>query len=156
MSNDFIFCNCPINSKEAEVSNPALQNIPSESPLNLGSVVIGGNGPNIIFNGVGSLFLNRGLYLISYSTAAVWTTTPYGTNEAIIGLVLRNLLLNDSILAVQIPPQTDDVGLVPFKLNLSKTILVNVRFNNSSLMLVNKSSSVMGFENTVLTILKLN
>lgn len=156
MCNDFVFCNCPLNPKEAELSNPAIQNIPADSPFNLGLAVIGGNGPNIIFNGAGSLNLNNGLYLVSYSTVAVWTTTPYGTNEAITSLLLRSTLLADSVVAVQVPPQTTDVGLVPFKLNLSKTILVRVRFNNSSLMLVNKGLSSINFENTVVTILKLS
>ena len=146
--------NCSIDSKVAEISNPNLQNIDAGNPLNLGLAVVGGNGPRIVYSG-GNLFLSRGLYLVSYSTSAVWTTTPYGTNEAIIGLTLNNTLLTDSISRAEIPPQTTNVGLVPFKLNLSKTILVRVTSNNSNLRLVNRSTSIMGFQNTVLTLVKL-
>ena len=156
MSNCSDFCNYPRNPKEAELSNPNLQNVFAGNPLDLGTAVIGGNGPNIVFDNAGNLFLDRGLYLVSYSTSAVWTTTPYGTNEAIIALFLRNVLLTDSVSTVQVPPQPINVGLRPFKLNLSKTILVKVRLDNSSLRLVNQSTAVMGFEHTVLTIVKLD
>lgn len=149
---------CPnsINSREAELSNPLLQNVLPGNPLYLGEAIIGGNGPSIIYNNNNNLLLNRGTYLVSYSTSAVWTTTPYGTNEAIIALVLNNEILIDSISRVQVPPQPTDVGLVPFKLNLAKTVIINVTSDCSNLRLVNESTQVMGFENTVVTIIKLH
>ncbi|MBB6623206.1 hypothetical protein [Clostridium gasigenes] len=149
-------CNHCITSREAELSSPQLQNVFAGNPLYLGLAIVGGQGPSIIYDVTGNLFLNRGLYLVSYSTSAVWTTTPYGTNEAIIGLTLNNVLLADSVSQVEIPPQTTDVGPVPFKLNLAKTILVRVTSNYSRLKLVNESNQVMGFVNTVLTLVKLD
>ncbi|SHJ94405.1 hypothetical protein SAMN02745163_02891 [Clostridium cavendishii DSM 21758] len=142
------------NINEAELSRPQLQNVLSGNLLDLGSAVIGGNGPNIIYKN-GKLVLNRGVYLVSYSTSAVWTTTPYGTNEAIIALAFNSNPLLDSVSRVQVPPQPVNVGLVPFELNLSKTILINVALNFSTLSLVNQSVAVMGFVNTVLTIVKI-
>ena len=157
MSNEiYNQCSCPIDSNVAEISNTNPQDINAGNPLNLGSAVVGGNGPSIVYdNSTGNLFLNKGLYLISYSTSAVWITTPYGTNEAIIGLTLNNGLLADSVSRVLIPPQTEAVGPIPFELNLSKTILVRVNSNHSGLKLVNESIDVMRFVNTVLTIVKL-
>jgi len=43
-----------------------------------------------------------GLYLVTYSTSAVWTTLPYGTNEAIIQFKLNQTLLDGSETRVQV------------------------------------------------------
>ena len=149
-------CTTCRNSKEAEISKPQLQNIYSGNPLDLGLAVIGGKGPFILYDTSGNLTLTRGLYQISYSTSSVWTTTPYGTNESIVLLTLNNTLLSDSISNGQIPPQPINIGPVPFKLNLSKTTLVRVNSSSANLKLVNGSTQVMGFENTTLTLLKLD
>ena len=68
-----------------ETSYPVLQNIVSNSPILLGSIVNRTKiGRSIQLDGDKLIFCVPGLYLVTYSASAVWTTLPYGTNEAII------------------------------------------------------------------------
>ena len=135
-----------------ETSYPGLQNIVSNSPIFLGSIVDGTKtGKSIQLNGNRLIFCVPGLYLVTYSTSAVWTTLPYGTNEAIIQLSLNQTLLDGSETRVQVlTPQPVENQ----KLNLAKTVLVPVTIKNSVLTLISTSSKIMGFINTTVTVVK--
>ena len=135
-----------------ETSYPILQNIVSNNPIFLGSIVDGTKiGRNIELRGNALIFSVPGLYLVTYSTSAVWTTLPYGTNEAIIQLKLNQTLLGGSETRVQVltPNPVENQ-----KLNLAKTVLVPVTTRNSSLTLISTSSQIMGFINTTVTVVK--
>ncbi|MBU3161452.1 hypothetical protein KPL37_17230 [Clostridium frigoris] len=135
-----------------ETSYPGLQNIFSNSPIYLGSIVDGTKKVRSIqLKGNSLIFSVPGLYLVTYSTSAVWTTLPYGTNEAIIQLKLNQTLLNGSETRVQVlTPQPVENQ----KSNLAKAVLVPVTTRNSSLTLISTSSQVMGFINTTVTVVK--
>jgi len=135
-----------------ESSYPGLQNIVSNNPIFLGTVVDGTKtGRSIQLNGNRLIFTVPGLYLVTYSTSAVWTTLPYGTNEAIIQLKLNQTLLDGSESRVQVlTPQLEENQ----KSNLAKTVLVPVTIRNSSLTLISTSLKIMGFEDTTVTVLK--
>jgi len=135
-----------------ETSYPGLQNIVSNSPIFLGSIVDGTKtGKNIQLNGNRLIFSAPGLYLVTYSTSAVWTTLPYGTNEAIIQLKLNQTLLDGSETRVQVlTPQPVENQ----KSNLAKTVLVPVTTRNSSLTLISTSLQIMGFTDTTVTVVK--
>ena len=135
-----------------ETSYPGLQNIVSRNPLSLGSIVNGTKtGRNIQLNVNRLIFSVPGLYLVTYSTSAVWTTLPYGTNEAIIQLKLNQMLLDGSETRVQVlTPQLVENQ----KANLAKTVLVPVTTRNSSLTLISTSLQIMGFIDTTVTVVK--
>jgi len=135
-----------------ETSYPGLQNIVSNNPIFLGSIVDGTKTGRSIQLKVNSLIFSvPGLYLVTYSTSAVWTTLPYGTNEAIIQLKLNQTLLDGSETRVQVltPEPVENQ-----KLNLAKTVLVPVTTRNSSLTLISTSIQIMGFINTTVTVVK--
>lgn len=135
-----------------ETSFAGLQNIPSNNQISLGSVVPGTRkGRAIDLSGSSILFNLPGLYLVSYSTSAVWTTLPYGTNEARVQLQLDGTFLEGSETRVQVltPSPVEDQ-----KLNLAKTVLVPVPSHYSLLRLINLSSQIMGFINTTVTVVK--
>ena len=135
-----------------ESSYPGLQNIVSNNPIFLGTVVDGTKtGRSIQLNGNRLIFTVPGLYLVTYSTSAVWTTLPYGTNEAIIQLKLNQKLLDGSETRVQVlTPQLEEDQ----KANLAKTVLVPVTTRNSSLTLISTSIQIMGFIDTTVTVVK--
>jgi len=135
-----------------ETSYPGLQNIVSNSPIFLGSIVDKTKtGRSIHLNGNRLIFSVPGLYLVTYSTSAVWTTLPYGTNEAIIQLKLNQTLLAGSETRVQVlTPQPVEEQ----KSNLAKTVLVPITTRNSSLSLISTSLQVMGFIDTTVTVVK--
>lgn len=135
-----------------ETSYPGLQNIVSNNPIFLGSIVDGTKtGRSIHLNANRLIFSVPGLYLVTYSTSAVWTTLPYGTNEAIIQLKLNQTLLDGSETRVQVlTPQPVENQ----KLNLAKTVLVPVTTRNSTLTLINRSLQIMGFIDTTVTVVK--
>ncbi|MBU3110092.1 hypothetical protein [Clostridium lacusfryxellense] len=135
-----------------ETSYPGLQNIVSNNPISFGSIVNGTNtGRCIHLDGNRLIFCVPGLYLVTYSTSAVWTTLPYGTNEAIIQLKLNQTLLDGSETRVQVlTPQLEENQ----KSNLAKTVLVPVTTSNSSLTLISASLQIMGFIDTTVTIVK--
>ena len=135
-----------------ETSYPGLQNIVSNSPIFLGSIVDGTKtGRSIQLNGNRLIFSVPGLYLVTYSTSAVWTTLPYGINEAIIQLKLNRTLLDGSETRVQVlTPQPVENQ----KSNLAKTVLVPVIIRNSVLTLISTSSQIMGFIDTTVTVVK--
>ena len=135
-----------------ETSYPGLQNIVSNNTIFLGSIVDGTKtGRCIHLEGNRLVFCVPGLYLVTYSTSAVWTTLPYGTNEAIIQLKLNQTLLDGSESRVQVlTPQLEENQ----KSNLAKTVLVPVTIRNSSLTLISTSLKIMGFEDTTVTVLK--
>ena len=135
-----------------ETSYPDLQNIVSNSPILLGSIVDGtkiGRDIQLIENSL--IFSVPGLYLVTYSTSAVWTTLPYGTNEAIIQLKLNKKLLDGSETRVQVltPEPVENQ-----KSNLAKTVLVPITTRNASLTLISTSLQVMGFIDTTVTVVK--
>jgi hypothetical protein len=135
-----------------ETSYPGLQNIVSNNPILLGSIVEGTKtGRNIQLDGNRLIFSAPGLYLITYSTSATWTTLPYGTNEAIIQLKLNQTLLAGSETRVQVltPQPVEDQ-----KANLAKTVLVPVTTRNSFLTLISTSLQIMGFIDTTVTVVK--
>ncbi|HEY5587678.1 MAG TPA: hypothetical protein VIK86_01840 [Candidatus Paceibacterota bacterium] len=136
-----------------ETSYPGLQNIVSNNPIFLGSIVDGTkiDRCSIQLKGNSLIFSVPGLYLVTYSTSAVWTTLPYGTNEAIIQLKLNQTLLAGSETRVQVltPQPVEDQ-----KSNLAKTVLVPVTTRNSSLTLISTSLQVMGFIDTTVTVVK--
>ena len=135
-----------------ETSYPDLQNIVSNNPIFLGSIVDGTKtGRSIQLNGNRLIFSVPGLYLVTYSTSAVWTTLPYGTNEAIIQLKLNQNLLDGSKTRVQVltPQPVEDQ-----KSNLAKTVLVPVTTRNSSLTLISTSIQIMGFIDTTVTVVR--
>ncbi|MBU3191363.1 hypothetical protein K9O30_19110 [Clostridium bowmanii] len=135
-----------------ETSHPGLQNIVSKNPILLGSIVDRTKtGRSIQLNGNRLIFSVAGLYLVTYSTSAVWTRLPYGTNEAIIQLKLNQKLLDGSETRVQV--LTPDLAENQ-KANLAKTVLVPVTTRNSSLTLINTSLQIMGFINTTVTVVK--
>ena len=154
-SSDYVnHCNDrPDRSLETiETSYPGLQNIVSNSPIFLGSIVDGTKtSTNIQLSGSRLIFTEPGLYLVAYSTSAVWTTLPYGTNEAIIQLKLNRTLLDGSETRVQVltPQPVEDQ-----KANLAKTVLVPVTSRNSSLSLISTSLKIMGFIDTTVTVVK--
>mgnify|MGYP001593871274 CR=1 FL=1 len=135
-----------------ETSYPGLQNIVSNNPILLGSIVDRTKtGRSIQLKGNSLVFSIPGLYLVTYSTSAVWTTLPYGTNEAIIKLKLNQTLLAGSETRVQVlTPQPVENQ----KSNLAKTVLVPVTTRNSSLTLISTSSQIMGFIDTTVTVVK--
>jgi len=135
-----------------ESSYPGLQNIVSNNPIFLGTVVDGTKtGRSIQLNGNRLIFTVPGLYLVTYSTSAVWTTLPYGTNEAIIQLKLNQKLLDGSETRVQVlTPQLEENQ----KSNLAKTVLVPITIRNSSLTLISTSLQIMGFADTTVTVVK--
>ena len=135
-----------------ETSYPDIQNIVSNSPIFLGSIVDGTKtGRSIKLNGNILIFRVPGLYLVTYSTSAVWTTLPYGTNEAIIQLELNQTLLDGSETRVQVlTPQPVENQ----KSNLAKTVLIPVITRNSSLTLISTSLEIMGFIDTTVTVVK--
>ena len=135
-----------------ETSYPGLQNIVSNNPIFLGSIVDGTKiGKDIQLSGSRLIFTEPGLYLVAYSTSAVWTTLPYGTNEAIIQLKLNQTLLDGSETRVQVlTPQPVENQ----KANLAKTVLVPVTARNSSLSLISTSLQIMGFIDTTVTVVK--
>ncbi|MCB2306259.1 hypothetical protein LGL08_07220 [Clostridium estertheticum] len=135
-----------------ETSYSGLQNIVSNSPIFLGSVVDRTKmGRSIQLKGNRLIFSVPGLYLVTYSTSAVWTTLPYGTNEAIVQLKLNQTLLDGSETRVQVlTPQPVENQ----KSNLAKTVLVPVTTRNSCLTLISTSSQVMGFIDTTVTVVK--
>ena len=135
-----------------ETSYPDLQNIVSNRPIFLGSIVDGTKtGRSIQLSGNRLIFCVPGLYLVTYSTSAVWTTLPYGTNEAIIQLILNQTLLDGSATRVQVltPDPVENQ-----KSNLAKTVLVPVTTANSSLTLISTSLQIMGFIDTTITVVK--
>ncbi|MGG7177332.1 hypothetical protein ACQPU1_07070 [Clostridium paraputrificum] len=136
----------------AETSNPTLQNIISNAQILLGPIVTGTkNGMSIQSNGTSIILAVPGLYLVTYSTSAVWTTLPYGTNEAIVQLRLNQNLLAGSETRVQVltPSPVENQ-----KLNLSKTVLVPVTNVSSILSLINTSIQIMGFIDTTVTVVR--
>ena len=135
-----------------ETSYPGLQNIVSNNPIFLGSIVDGTKtGRNILLSEDELIFCVPGLYLVTYSTSAVWTTLPYGTNEAIIQLKLNQKLLAGSETRVEVlTPQPVENQ----KSNLVKTVLVPVTTRKSSLTLISTSLQVMGFIDTTVTVVK--
>ncbi|MGH4051583.1 MAG: hypothetical protein ACREVX_09555 [Clostridium sp.] len=135
-----------------ETSYPGLQNIVLNNPIFLGSIVDGTKtGRCIHLVGNSLVFSTPGLYLVTYSTSAVWTTLPYGTNEAIIKLKLNKTLLDGSETRVQVlTPQLEENQTS----NLAKTVLVPVTARNSSLTLISTSLQIMGFINTTVTVVK--
>lgn len=136
-----------------ETSYPGLQNIVSNNLISLGSIVNGTKtGRSIRLNGNSLILSGPGLYLVSYSTSAVWTTIPYGTNEAIIQLRLNQTLLAGSETRVQVltPNPVENQ-----KLNLAKTVLVPVTTRYASLTLINTSVQIMGFIDTTVTVVKI-
>lgn len=142
---------CNVNTLES--SFQAIQTIQPNNPLNLGSAILGtANGNAISFDGTNLTLNVPGLYLVSYSTSAVWTTLPYGTNEAIVQLQLNGSLLPGSrtIGTVVTPAVAHNQ-----KLNLATTVIVPVTNYYVPLKLINVSSSVMDFENTTITIIKI-
>jgi|GEM_PF-1527612 len=135
-----------------ETSYPGLQNIVSNSPISLGSIVNGTKtGRCVRLDGNRLVFCVPGLYLVTYSTSAVWTTLPYGTNEAIIQLKLNQTILDGSETRVQVlTPQPVENQ----KSNLAKTVLVPVTTRNASLTLISTSLQIMGFIDTTVTVVK--
>jgi len=135
-----------------ETSYPDLQNIVSNSLIFLGSIVDGTKtGRSIQLSGSRLIFSVPGLYLVTYSTSAVWTTLPYGTNEAITQLKLNQTILAGSETRVQVltPDPVENQ-----KSNLAKTVLIPVTTRNSSLTLISTSLQVMGFIDTTVTVVK--
>jgi len=135
-----------------ETSYPGLQNIVSNNQIFLGTIVDGTKTGRCIQLSENKLvFSVPGLYLVTYSTSAVWTTLPYGTNEAIIQLKLNQTLLDGSETRVQVltPEPVENQ-----KANLAKTVLVPVTTRNSTLALISTSLQIMGFVNTTVTVVK--
>lgn len=135
-----------------ETSYPGIQNIVSNNPIFLGSIVDGTKtGRSIHLNADRLIFRASGLYLVTFSTSAVWTTLPYGTNEAIIQLELNQTLLADSETRVQVLTPLPEENP---KANLTKTVLVPVTAKHSFLTLISTSLQIMGFEDTTVTVVK--